>query len=62
MNSQKEIRSTGTRVKELREGELDEGRQKVQTSGYQISTQDVMYDITSIINITVHYIRKLLSE
>ena len=37
MNSQKEIRSTATRGKELGEGELDEGCQKVQTPGYKIN-------------------------
>ena len=37
------------------EGELDEGRQKAETSCYKISTRDVMYN-TIKIKITVLYV------
>ena len=36
-----------------REGELDEGSQKVQISSYKIRTRDVMYNT---LNITLTYI------
>ena len=37
------------------ERELDEGNQKVETSGYNISTKDVIYNRTNIISDAVHY-------
>ena len=36
--------------------ELDEGNQKVETSGYNISTKDVTYNMTNIVSDAVHYI------
>ena len=45
-----------------KEGELDEDSQKVQISSYKISTRDVMYNMTNLINTAECYIRQLLKE
>ena len=44
-----------TEVGEWEERELDEGSQKVQTSGSKVSTGDVMYNMIKIINTAVHH-------
>ena len=48
-----------TEVGEWEERELDEGSQKVQTSGSKVSTGDVMYNMIKIINTAVHHEWKL---
>ena len=41
---------------------MDEGGQKVQTSGYKISSEHVMYGMVTTVNSTVLCILKLLRE
>ena len=52
---EKETRFVATRGGEEGEGELDEGRQNIQTFSYKISTRDVMYNMIKISNTAVCY-------